>query len=181
MDSNKRIKKIDSLTGARFIAMLLIVFSHFEFLESYPVIGQIYRNFFHNPTLGVDYFFVVSGFGMMLGSFKRNPNGTEKINGLKSLFDFAKRHVKKIYLLYVILMLVTIPYEVINNVIYYGKTVVYEIKFSVIAFISSLTLLQSLSGIERICLELNSVSWFLSCLFCIYLVCPIIFVLLTNK
>ena len=174
-------KKINSLTGARFLAISLIVLNHFEFLGIYPIIGTVYNYFFHNATLGVDYFFLLSGFGMMLGSIRRNPDGTEKIYGIKDLFRFAKRHVKKIYPIYLITLICGIPFEIMYNIKYQGATLIHEIKYCIFTFISSLTLLQSLSGRIIYSHALNGVCWFLSCLFCIYLVSPIIMKFLKKK
>lgn len=183
MEANFQIKnnKIDSLTGARFVAILLVVICHFEFLESYPYIGPIYKYLFHNATMGVDFFFMLSGFGMMLGSMRRNPDGTEKIHGIRTLFDYAKRHIKKLYKLYVVMLLIGIPFEIINSHLYYNQTISYEIKYCTIAFFTSLTLLQSLTGRLIMTHALNGVCWFLSCLFCIYLMSPLIMRFLKRK
>jgi peptidoglycan/LPS O-acetylase OafA/YrhL len=44
--------------------IFVIVISHLEFLNNYSI-GNVYQQYFHNPTLAVDFFFMLSGFGMM--------------------------------------------------------------------------------------------------------------------
>lgn len=80
------MKKINTLTGARFTAIMIIVFAHFEFLEKYGMFGKVYQKFFDNATMGVDFFFMVSGFGMMLSYInkiqdKNNEKARIKMRG----------------------------------------------------------------------------------------------------
>lgn len=173
-------KRINALTGARFTAIMIIVCAHFEFLEQYAF-GNIYFTYFHNPTMGVDFFFMLSGFGMMLSSINRNPSGEERINGIKDLFTFGKNHVRKIYPLYVTTLLIGIPYYVLVSVIEYGKPFFTAVIYSIIKFAACLTLLQSATGMMSFSHGLNGVCWFLSTLFCIYLISPIVMKFLKRK
>ena len=94
-------KRIDALTGARFTAILIIVFSHLEFFANYSY-GDTYYNYFHNPTQGVDFFFMLSGCGIMLSSVNKiEPNKTQ----LTDLIRFAINRIKKIYPLYIMSLL----------------------------------------------------------------------------
>lgn len=63
---NYRIKAIE---GMRFIMMSLIILSHCEFLEN-TRIGLFYSRYLHNATMGVDFFFIISGFGLYLALTK---------------------------------------------------------------------------------------------------------------
>ncbi len=166
--------RIDSLTGARFMAIMIILFSHFEFLQQYGLFGKVYWAFFHNPTMGVDFFFMVSGFGMMLSSLRRDPHGTASIGGISGLINFGKNHIKKIYPVYVVFLLSGIPYYLISLNIENVKALFNGIIKCVIQFVVDLTLLQSSTGYTGFSHSLNGVCWFLSALFCIYLVSPII-------
>ena len=165
-------KQIRALTGARFTAIMVIVFSHFEFLFQYPV-GKIY-SVVHNATMGVDFFFMLSGFGMMLSSIKKDPNGEEKAGNLKSLFAFGWKHVSKIYPLYVIMLLIGAVQHMLTYIFDYGAPLLNTVADTGIKFILCLTLLQSATGMIQLSHALNSVCWFLSSLFCIYLVSPIV-------
>lgn len=64
-----RSKRIQSLEGLRGIMIFLIVLSHMEFLK-YCNFGHAYELYWHNPTIAVDYFFMLSGFGMMFSFLK---------------------------------------------------------------------------------------------------------------
>lgn len=118
--SNSKKEKIDSLTGFRFVAIMLIVISHLEFIGEYEYIGDVYKTYIHNATLGVDYFFLLSGFGMMLSYQKSNQSLV--YNNIKECLVYAKNHVKKIYVLYLVSMISTIPYYVYMNMNVWGGT-----------------------------------------------------------
>lgn len=125
MGENKKVttNRINTLTGARFAAIMLIVINHFEFLQQYGKLGELYQRYFHSATIGVDFFFMLSGFGMMLSSTNRDPNGTEFIGG-GQLIAFARRHVKKIYPIYIVMLLLGIPYYLLAGYFEYGKKIV---------------------------------------------------------
>lgn len=163
-------RKIDSLTGARFFAIIIIVFSHFEFLEKYGEFGKFYSSYLHNPTMGVDFFFMLSGFGMMYSSLFKDPNGNNPIGGVKGIINFGKKHIRKIYKFYVFSLLLGIPYYCLTC----GDSIVIGILKSAVYFTFDLTLLQSATGIMAFSHSLNGVCWFLSSLFCIYLFSPLI-------
>lgn len=170
----RRGRRIESLTGARFLAIMVIVFSHFEFLKEYGTFGKTYWNWWHNPTMGVDFFFMLSGFGMMLSSINRDPSGTRPVGGLRESLKFGVRHVKKIYPIYFTMLLVGIPYELLSGLPGAVSNVSKEIGRCFICFLLDLTLVQAATGRMVISHSLNGVSWFLSSIFCIYLVSPFI-------
>lgn len=172
-------RRIESLTGARFVAIMIIVFSHFEFLKGYGYLGEIYWNFFHNATLRVVFFFALSGFGMMLSSMRKDPAGTGNIGGLKGLINFWKRHVQKIYPAYIIFLFLGIPYMFLEN-LEIGKTILNSLVRCAKYIPLDLFLLQSATGKMSFSHSFNGVCWFLSCLFCIYLISPIIMKLLKR-
>ena len=173
-------KQIKALTGARFAAIMIIVGSHFEFLYQYSI-GSIYYNYFHNATMGVDFFFMLSGFGMMLSSIKTDPAGKKQNNTLKSLLNYSFKHVSKIYPLYVATLLIGIPYYMMHSIIENGKSFFEASIHTISKFIVCLTLLQSTTGMMRFSHGLNAVCWFLSTLFCIYIISPIIMRYLKRK
>lgn len=163
--------RIRSLEGLRVVAIFIIVLSHFEFVGTLNNgFGSIYNNFLHNATLGVDYFFVLSGFGLML-SFLRNYNKKEG-NYSENPFLFAFRRVKKLYPLVLISF---IPYVISSIVLFVldGFSIKSLIKLLAQILVSP-TLLQSASGTTIFSHALNGVIWFYSCLFIIYLVSPLL-------
>ena len=61
------MKRILSLEGLRVIAIFIIILSHLEFIgDLNNKFGDFYIKYLHNATLGVDFFFLLSGFGLML-------------------------------------------------------------------------------------------------------------------
>lgn len=171
---DRQSRRIDSLTGARFLAIMIIVFSHFEFLKDYGSFGRTYWNWWHNATMGVDFFFIMSGFGMMLSSIRRDPSGSKPVGGLYGSLKFGIHHVKKIYSIYFTMLLIGIPYAVLLGIFEYGGNPITQIIKNVIYFFGDLTLLQATTGRASLSHSLNGVCWFLSSLFCIYLVSPFI-------
>ncbi len=182
--SNIRNKRINSLTGARFFAIMIIVISHFEFLKNYGTFGEFYWKFFHTPTIGVDYFFMLSGFGLML-SFLNNKDSKKYSLKINNLILFGIKHIKKIYASYVISLLIGLLYIFVSTNNINSQELRYLLSTAFKNFLFDLTLLQSATGLIQFSHSINGVCWFLSTMFCIYLVSPIIMVFLskfiTNK
>lgn len=169
MDINtKKFKQINSFTGIRFLMILVIMCSHFEFFERTEFAGHYWR-YLHNATMGVDYFFMLSGFGMML-SYIKNVN-VSQIN-IRSSILFAIKKIKKIYPIYLFSLVISIPYLMI--ITYQNHSLTYIIGAIGAKFCLCLTLLQSATGIMTLSNGINSVGWFLSALFVIYLFSPLL-------
>ena len=172
-------KKINSLTGMRFIAILIIVIYHFEFIKSH-----IYQNYLYNATLGVDFFFVLSGFGLMLSDIGRHGYNEYNVISFKNSIDYAVKHIKKIYYLYMATIIIGIPLFVYQTYTS-GKAVSTIITWCVLKLSACIFLVQSLSGFRWLSHSFNGACWFLSTLFCIYLVSPFFINILkkicTNK
>lgn len=147
--------------------MMVIIISHFEFLGQYSV-GSLYNTYFHNPTLGVDYFFILSGFGMML-SFIRKDTYQTTLHP-RDLVSYAVRHIKKIYPFYICSLGFGILYSICVGFIDNGLSFIYSIDDVVGRIIPCLFLVQSATGLFSYSQAFCGVFWFLSCLFCIYLV-----------
>ena len=153
-------ERLDRLDGLRFIMIFTIVFSHFTFLQDLPF-GSIYWTYIHNPTLGVDFFFMLSGFGLFY-----SMAGREVPSGIAGSVHFAIEKVKKIYPAYVISLLISIP-------LHFYCSIRSAIKI-MLEFPGCLTLLQNAFGIGKIGFALNGVCWFLSTLFICYIASPLL-------
>lgn len=165
MEIKKNQIRLQALEFLRIIMTGVIFLSHCEFLSRYSF-GKIYTNFFHNPTLAVDFFFMLSGFGMMLSSLKKGISD--------SSFRFSYNKISKIYPLYVMSLALALPYYIM----FYTEGQLAKLVFK---FSFSLTLLQSATGMTRFSHMINGVCWFLSCLFIIYLFSPFLMNLLVKK
>lgn len=78
------------------------------------------------------------------------------------------------------MLLIGIPYAILEGLEYH-HTLIYCIAKAGVQFILCLTLLQSATGMMRFSHGLNGVCWFLSTLFCIYLVSPFVMRFLKQK
>ena len=164
--------KINSLTGMRFFAIMIIVISHLEFLKNYSNIGYVYWQYFHNATLGVDFFFVLSGFGLMLSDINRNGFTIYNKINLKNLINYGVNHIRKIYPLYISTIVIGIPLYIYEAHVS-GKSFLLIVKLIFLKLLACIFLIQSVFGMSWLSHAFNGVCWFLSCLFCIYLVSPI--------
>ena len=117
--------------------------------------------YFHNATIAVDYFFMLSGFGIYLS--QKRPG-----RSLKSKIDFAKNKIKKIYLAYIVSLIVMLPCTYIE-LRPYGSAINAGLK-SLMLLGVDLSLLQSVTGMTFFSHSLNGVCWFLSCIFVCYIV-----------
>lgn len=117
--------------------------------------------YFHNATIAVDYFFMLSGFGIYLS--QKRPG-----RSLKSKIDFAKNKIKKIYLAYIVSLIVMLPCTYIE-LRPYDSAINAGLK-SLMLLGVDLSLLQSVTGMTFFSHSLNGVCWFLSCIFVCYIV-----------
>ncbi len=155
-----RVKSFETL---RFLFCISIFLNHCTFFKHSEIGNFIFEYVFHNGRFGVTFFFVLSGFLL----YKRNEN--LKINSFNEYIIYIWKHMKTIYPLYVITMVIYAIYNVANGA---------DFKFILFQFLLSLTMLQTMTikhwGI------LNSVGWYLATLFILYLISPII-IRITKK
>lgn len=158
----KRIAQLDAL---RFFLIVTIVISHFDFLRT-SCIGSIYQIYLNNPTLAVDYFFMLSGFGLFLSQ------KDEGIKTIRGCIGFANNKVKKIYPVYIVSMLLglvgSLYLSISKNGIFVG---ILKNSLNMVFYIP---MIQSFTGMETFSHSINSVAWFISTLFIIYFASPFI-------
>lgn len=153
------MKKINSLESIRFYLALSIFLCHLDTVFVSTEGKSIYETFFHNGNFAVTFFFVLSGFCMALGYSEKFSDFTRK-----DLLEFMKKRLCKIYPLYMIIMLLAMLCNIGMN---FSKSAIFR---NVAHFLLGSTMLQTLTvkywGI------LNSVCWYISSIFVIYLVTP---------
>ena len=159
--SSERIVQLDSI---RFFMCMIVVVSHCMVAFG-NVHGQgLIEIFFSSSAFALDYFFILSGFGMMLSYEKYTSK-----NGL----IFAWEHIKKIYPTYIFSMLLILPLSLKH------------IKQYLLWLAVDSSLLQSVSCNVEISHSINGVNWFLSTLFVIYLFSPfllrVVYKILSKK
>lgn len=163
--------RIESLTSLRFFMCVIVVIAHMEFLG-----GADSPNFFNyylqNAAVAVDFFFVLSGFGLTL-SFNRKPSGLIENYSLGKAVGYATGRVNKLYKVYLVTMLCAIPADFLEKV-FRGQSVLAATAKTGVNILIAPTLLQSASGLLAVSHALNGVAWFLSCLFILYMIYPLL-------
>lgn len=110
---------------------------------------------------GVELFFVLSGFLLMQKKYSNY--------GFLNQFLFAKEKIKKIYVLHIATTLFAIPL-LLKNCIGLSNYILQ----CIIRFVFNCLLLQAWYPEPSFIYSMNSLSWFLSCLFFLYYLFPII-------
>jgi len=143
----------------------MIVVSHMSYWGNR---GGIYDLHFHNARIAVNYFFILSGFGLTYAQSDKYRNNAQKTG----LYRYAFMRVKKIYPLYVTTMLIYVPWQIYTYHFNDGRDWSYTCIMTVVKVISVLPMLQSVTGRSSFTHALNSVGWFLSTLFVLYMFYP---------
>ena len=144
----------------RFIMLICIVLCHFDFLS---FIGWIW-DIVSKPGPAVAYFFIISGFGLEYS--RKDPRYTTP--SLK----FAIDKIKKLYPPYLFSIVLCIPVTLYFAISLHGvpegiiRTV---IKVPLVPF-----LLQSMTGMAGFSHAFNGVCWFVSTLFILYIIYPLL-------
>ncbi|SDI57651.1 acyltransferase family protein [Chryseobacterium jejuense] len=141
--------KISQITFTRFIAAMAIVISHFNkdlFLYKIDYISKI----FLNANVGVSYFFILSGFIMIVAYHKK-----DKIE----YFDYYKNRFARIYPLYVLGLLLYLVTRYSNFSIYKGFLYLFGLQ----------------SWIPGEAMILNFPGWSISVEFLFYLLFPLLY------
>jgi peptidoglycan/LPS O-acetylase OafA/YrhL len=95
--------RIEQLTFTRFIAALLIVIFHYG-LDILPF--NLNRQMFSGANVGVSYFFVLSGFVMIIAYHKK-----QRI----SAFEYLRNRFARIYPLYMLALLLFLAYRMVGT------------------------------------------------------------------
>lgn len=169
MNIEKRIVQLD---GLRAIMCAIIFVSHLNIFPLPKVIDHFYNTYIENPTIAVDFFFVLSGFGVY---YSYSNSSTE----LKTGFHFAKKRISKMYPIYVVSLVLGVLYCVTTQAAT-GSLDLFEVIKIIIKLFIALTLTQSLIGDQGIAGTFNAPAWFISSLFFSYMLCPL-FIKITKR
>jgi peptidoglycan/LPS O-acetylase OafA/YrhL len=152
--------RIEQLTFTRFVAALAIVIFH-DGLDVFPFYLPAIQSLFVHAYAGVSYFFILSGFVMVV-AYSRNQQ-----NSLRYSTYYANRFARIYPAYFIALMLVVILYLVSGQPV------------AIVSFVSSLFLLQA--WIPGYAVTLNAPGWSLSVELFFYLVFPLFFNSLFRK
>lgn len=149
----------------RGIAAVLIVLSHMNFIwEKVPTFY-----FLSNGNFNVILFFMISGFVLM---FRYDDSMNEKIT-FNIYFAFLKKRLKKLYTLYISSQIVFFLFVIAGEFFLKKGGIQVFIKYFFQLLLSS-TMLQTIIPFESTCLILNDSLWFISTLFVLYLLTPVL-------
>ena len=165
--------RIDTLTSFRFFMILIIAFSHVYFVGGDGVVGKFIYTHIQNPSLPVEFFFVMSGFGLTYRSLMKGKNAIDGSFTLLKGLSFGIQRMKKLYWLYVLTMASMIPLTALWKNWELNNWTMSGIQ-TLISFFADLTLTQSIYGVSRIANELNGPCWFISVLFILYCFYPLL-------
>lgn len=144
--------KLDQLTFTRFLAAIAIVIYH-DGAEIFPFNQSIFKTLFEHANLGVSYFFVLSGFVMIVAYYKK-----ERI----SYYQYYLNRVARIYPVYIVGLLLVLPFYLRHSK-----------DLSIASFILSATCFQA--WIPAFALNLNAPEWSVSVEVLFYLTFPFLF------
>jgi peptidoglycan/LPS O-acetylase OafA/YrhL len=152
---------INSMKSLYFIFALSIFLNHLTFINSSPQGKFIFDNYFHNGGFGVVFFFLSSGFMLALKYVDNYKTVT-----YDNYKDFIIRRISKTYPLYFITMTVVFVVSLISQ-----HSIADSIKL-LVKLALCIPMMQTLTikywGL------FNSAAWFISCLFILHLLTPLI-------
>ena len=157
-----RSDRIDSFTGLRAVAMLTIFCSHLSYLDETSFHG--FYSLISNGRFGVNFFLVLSGFVLALGY-------SNKVNANSVIQDaqFVKKRIQKIYIPYLITLILAIPLYILYATSAEGSL---DGLLLISRLIINIGMVQSAIPFEKYSTSINGVSWFISTIFIIYLCTP---------
>ena len=151
--------RIESLTSIRFLAALMVVFSHMGFLANSEsiLLKNLYVYVFYEGYIGVTFFFILSGFILSFSYTTRIKNN--KI----SKIDYMISRFARIYPLHILSFLISLP------LVFYA---IYKNNSSPLTLIPNVLLLQSFIPSSEFFFSANAPSWSLSNEMFFYLLFP---------
>ncbi|MGS0748161.1 acyltransferase family protein [Halpernia sp. GG3] len=155
---------IKPLTSLRFFFALMVFTSHLGFVQTHSSLYKwIARNVFFEGYLGVSFFFILSGFIL---TYSYENKILEKEISIKK---FYVARFARIYPLHLITLLLILPFFIFKN------------NFSVLEFLSNLTLTQSFVPLQNFYTSFNAPSWSISDEMFFYLLFPFYLIIFNKK
>ena len=155
-------KRTSSLTGLRACAMLTVFCSHLNYLAGTPFQG--FYSLVDNGRFGVNFFLVLSGFVLALG-YSSRMNEYSMIRDVQ----FVKRRISKIYIPYLLTMILAVPLYIHSSLSREGSL---NVRLLITRVIINIGMIQSAIPFAKYSFSINDVSWFISTIFIIYLFTP---------
>ncbi|WP_208560227.1 acyltransferase family protein [Marinilactibacillus kalidii] len=157
---------IKPLQSLRFIAIFFVFLSHLLFFEN-TTYEYFFLRFLYGGYWGVTFFLVLSGFVMSY-----NYQESFKDLNRKKYLEFIKKRLIRLFPIHIFTFILAVPFYIL-------AIINYPIKYFFKALLNIL-LIQSLIPIREVYFSFNSVSWYLSCCFILYLLTPLLLFLLSK-
>lgn len=153
--------KVKSFEAWKFIMISLVFLSYCTCIMPGKYAQAIYENYLDNGIFGMAFFFVLVGFGIGTHYYKKFVNLTRE-----DYLGFLGKKLGILYPLYIVMQTLFLIVALSSH------PASQEIKTLIIKYIISIPMLQSLlPGCYQ---ALNPVSWFVSEIFLIYLLAPVL-------
>jgi len=155
---------IKPLTSLRIVFALMVFLSHLQFFpKTDTVFAQIYTSVFHEGSLGVGFFFILSGFVLSLSYRKRFAENRITYR------EYLVARIARIYPLHLLTLLISVPLSFP------------ELRASVVnffaKFFANVLLIQSWVPDQAYYFSFNAPSWSISAELFFYLVFPLLILL----
>ena len=158
--ASNNISSLNALTSLRFVFAFFVFLSHLTLVQFQEGKGLNFPVIFSEGFIGVSFFFILSGFILTHVYREQFSNSAET----KSILSFLTKRFARIYPLYLLTMVLSIPLYVINIV---DDPLIYA---GIFGF--DMAMLQSLIPIREVYFSFNSPGWSISTEFFFYLIFP---------
>lgn len=161
--------RVKSFEAWRFFMISSVFVSHCTFVMANDRAKDFFYHYMNNGVYGVTFFFLLSGFCLNLGY-------SEKLAALNkdTYKSFVWKRIKKVYPTYIVMQTLCLVAEIIRNP---AADTVKELLWK---YVISIPMLQMLIPNKKVYVSINGVSWFMSALFLIYLITPVIIMLASS-
>lgn len=159
-------RTVNGFTGLRFIWAITIIICHIYLVYQAECQSMgIGFDFLTHGAWGVCSFLVLSGFLVCMHHENKYDDNSSKL--LSEGFEFAIKHAKKWYALYMICMIPPLAFLVLNLFIHFDIKGFLDL---IVQVIMNVFLIQAwIPGREY---SINGVSWYLSCITALYITVP---------
>lgn len=161
--------RVKSFEAWRFFMISTVFLAHCGFVMTNDRATEFFYHYMNNGVYGVTFFFLLSGFCLNLGY-------SEKLAALNkdTYKSFIWKRIKKVYPTYIVMQTLCLVAAIIKNP---AADAVKELLWR---YVISIPMLQMLIPNSKLYVSLNGVGWFMSALFLIYLITPVIIMLASS-
>ncbi len=161
--------RVKSFEAWRFFMISTVFLAHCGFVMTNDRATEFFYHYMNNGVYGVTFFFLLSGFCLNLGY-------SEKLGALNkdTYKSFIWKRIKKVYPTYIVMQTLCLVAAIIKNP---AADTVKELLWR---YVISIPMLQMLIPNKKVYVSINGVSWFMSALFLIYLITPVIIMLASS-